>query len=256
MFLTRHGEQARRLNEYVLRLLGWKGETMRPQQIRNMLEQTLDDFRLSRGERSALKQILSHIKPTEHELATYRSMAFELAHDADNDADRGMLLDWLEGVVKVLSLSGGEERQVEPAESHFSPGDDCPHRIKQLLNRARNTIDICVFTITDDRVSSAILDAHRRKVKVRIISDDDKSLDRGSDIQRLSAAGIEVRIDRSEYHMHHKFAIFDGTTLLTGSYNWTRSAANSNEENFIITGDQRFIEPFAEMFEELWKRFG
>ena len=228
---------------------------MRPQQIRNMLEQTLDDFRLSRGERSALKQILGHIQPTEQELATYRSMAFELAHEASEPADRGMLLDWLEGVVKVLSQPGGDERQIE-AESHFSPEDDCPRRIRQLLTRAKNSVDICVFTITDDRLSSAILDAHRRKVRVRIVTDDDKSQDRGSDIERLSEAGVEVRVDQSDYHMHHKFAIFDKSLLLTGSYNWTRSAANSNEENFIITGDSRFIEPFSEMFEDLWKRFG
>ena len=228
---------------------------MRPQQIRNMLAQTLEDFRLSRGERSALKQILAHVQPSEHELATYRSMAFELAQEADEKADRGMLLDWLEGVVKVLCQPGGDERQTE-AESHFSPEDDCPRRIRQLLTRARHSVDICVFTITDDRLSSAILDAHRRKVRVRIVTDDDKSSDRGSDIERLSEAGIEVRVDQSDYHMHHKFALFDQSLLLTGSYNWTRSAANSNVENFIITGDSRFIEPFSEMFEDLWKRFG
>jgi cardiolipin hydrolase len=55
--------------------------------------------------------------------------------------------------------------------------------------------------------------------------------------------------------MHHKFALFDGSLLLTGSYNWTRSAASSNEENFIITGDLRFIKPFSELFEQLWQQF-
>ena len=124
-----------------------------------------------------------------------------------------------------------------------------------MIPKQVSEVGFDVFTITDDRLSSAILDAHRRKVKVQIISDDDKSGDRGSDIDRLSAAGIDVRIDRSESHMHHKFAIFDRSLLLTGSYNWTRSAANRNEENFIITGDRRFLDPFAKMFEDLWKRF-
>jgi phosphatidylserine/phosphatidylglycerophosphate/cardiolipin synthase-like enzyme len=228
---------------------------MQPQQIRNMLAQTLDDFRLSRGERSALNQILDHIEPTEHDLSVYRAMAFDLARDAVEQTDRTTILEWLESVVKLLEQHGGNDQQAVRAESHFSPQDDCPRRIQQLLSRAKISVEICVFTITDDRLSSAILDAHRRKVKVQIISDDDKSGDRGSDIDRLSAAGIDVRIDRSESHMHHKFAIFDRSLLLTGSYNWTRSAANRNEENFIITGDRRFLDPFAKMFEDLWKRF-
>ncbi len=47
----------------------------------------------------------------------------------------------------------------------------------RLLAKASRTADICVFTITDDRVSDAILDAHRRAVAVRIITDDAKKVE-------------------------------------------------------------------------------
>ncbi len=40
-------------------------------------------------------------------------------------------------------------------------------------------------------------------------------------------------------HMHHKFALFDGGRLLTGSYNWTRGAAETNYENVIDTTDPK-----------------
>jgi phosphatidylserine/phosphatidylglycerophosphate/cardiolipin synthase-like enzyme len=52
--------------------------------------------------------------------------------------------------------------------------------------------------------------------------------------------------------MHHKFAIFDGALLLTGSYNWTRGAARDNEENFITTPDRRLIASFTAAFGRLW----
>ena len=52
--------------------------------------------------------------------------------------------------------------------------------------------------------------------------------------------------------MHHKYAVFDRRCLLTGSYNWTRSAAKNNEENFIITYDPRLVSEFLAAFEELW----
>lgn len=76
--------------------------------------------------------------------------------------------------------------------------------------------------------------------------------DEGSDIQRLKNAGIEVRTDRTPAHMHHKFAIFDRQTLLTGSYNWTRSAAEHNHENVVVTADARLTEAFDEAFERIW----
>ena len=90
---------------------------------------------------------------------------------------------------------------------------------------------------------------------VRVISDNDKSLDEGSDIDALRRAGVEVRIDETEAHMHHKFALFDGVRLLNGSYNWTRSAANYNQENVVVTADRALVEAFAGEFERLWARF-
>ena len=44
----------------------------------------------------------------------------------------------------------------------------------------------------------------------------------GSGAQRIANSGIEVRCDKSEWHMHHKFVVLDGEKLLTGSFNWTR----------------------------------
>ena len=72
---------------------------------------------------------------------------------------------------------------------------------------------------------------------MRIISDDDKQFDEGSDIHALREAGVPLRIDDSPFHMHHKFALVDGAWLLNGSFNWTRSASVNNEENLLVTDD-------------------
>lgn len=140
------------------------------------------------------------------------------------------------------------------AEVAFSPGEECLQVIRAQISRARRTIDVCVFTITDDRIAAAILDAHRRGVKVRVITDNDKSLDQGSDVERLARAGVAVRKDLTEYHMHHKFAVFDGQRMLTGSYNWTRGAERYNEENLVVSDDPRLVGPFTQEFEALWKK--
>ncbi|WP_166819735.1 phospholipase D-like domain-containing protein [Thalassoroseus pseudoceratinae] len=222
-------------------------------QIRYQFEQTLDDRRLSRSEKRALSRVLDGVALTPHNLSVLRRLAFEVAATGFNDVPARETLGWLEDVIKLLVPS--PEDSIADVESHFSPGDDCPTRIASLFQTAKRTVDVCVFTITDNRIASAIADAHRRGILVRIITDDDKSFDAGSDVERLASIGIEVRRDRSPYHMHHKFAIFDQQTLLTGSYNWTRGAAEYNEENFILSGDLRLIKPFQATFDQLWQQF-
>jgi len=80
--------------------------------------------------------------------------------------------------------------------------------------------------------------------------------DAGSDIELLQKAGINIRMDCSAQHMHHKFAVIDDERLLTGSYNWTRSAADYNYENLMVTNDVGLVKPFAEEFDRLWAMWG
>lgn len=227
---------------------------MTPDAFREILRQTLADSRVTRTERQALRATLEQLRLPEPQWDVYRHVAFELARDEFQGSPGADVLDWLEDVVKLLKPPEECDSRVR-SEACFSPGNACRHRIRSLLRHARHTVDVCVFTITDDEITDALLEAHKRGVRVRIITDDEKSSDTGSDIDRLAAAGIEVRVDSSPHHMHHKFAIFDGETLLCGSYNWTRSAARKNEENIVLLGDRDLLRQFSSLFEELWDRF-
>lgn len=137
-------------------------------------------------------------------------------------------------------------------QAYFSPGPDCRIAIEQAMETALDELLICVFTISDDRLSDAIQRAHRNGLTVRVLSDNDKMEDRGNDVERLAASGVEVRVDRSPEHMHHKFMVVDGRTVLTGSYNWTRSAETRNEENLVSLDDPFLAGRFSEEFERLW----
>ncbi len=225
---------------------------MQPDEFATILRDTLFDQRLSRSEKRALREVVDELAPSAQQLANLRRVAFELAGEqlGTSEANR-KVLDWLEEVVKVLTAREREEA-APVSEAHFSPGDKCLQRIVGLLRAAQHSVDICVFTITDDRISRAIIDCHRRQVAVRVISDDEKAFDRGSDIEQLRQLGVPLRVDRTRHHMHHKFAVFDGRLLLTGSYNWTRSAAEHNYENMIVTDDPRLAGSFTRAFEELW----
>jgi phosphatidylserine/phosphatidylglycerophosphate/cardiolipin synthase-like enzyme len=145
----------------------------------------------------------------------------------------------------------------------FAPGEACWRHLVSRINQSRRTLDLCVFTITDDRVSHPIIDAHRRGVKVRVITDNEKAHDAGSDVHKFRAAGIPVKVDDVPGpgvngltgHMHHKFALFDGARLVNGSYNWTRGAAECNFENVVESADPKLVAAFAAEFERLWNKF-
>ena len=228
---------------------------MNNDEVDEILLQTLDDGRLSRGEKQVLTDIFAEHSGDEQRLAFIRHRAFAIARDRMRDPRSGRVVDWLEEVVKALAAASSPDVVPQLAEAHFSPGDHCLRRIVSLITSARRAADICVFTITDDRISRTLLEAHNRGVRVRVITDDQKTEDLGSDVHALAAAGIPVRVDHSEHHMHHKFAIFDTTYLVTGSYNWTRSAAAHNEENMVVSTDPRLRRAFCETFEKLWQEF-
>jgi len=227
------------------------------EELDRALRATLDDGRLSRTERHALSEVLRECPPSQRELGQLRARAFALVEAQLSEPKARSLLTWLEGVIKVMAQheTTGSVDSASDARACFSPGDACLATILGELGRTKQSADICVFTITDDRIAEALLVAQQRGVAIRIITDNDKQYDEGSDIARLRAAGISIRVDGDERHMHHKFAVLDSRTLLSGSYNWTRGAT-LNEENLILTRDRGLIASFAHKFEALWAKFG
>ena len=222
------------------------------QAITKMLRETLTDHRMSRGEKQALTAVLEEMHAGRRDLNVVRALVFKVAMEEIGAADARDVLGWTEDAVRVLDGMRRGEPKESTADAAFTPGNECLKRVTGFLAGARETADICVFTITDDRIARAIEKAHDRGVAVRIITDDEKSEDLGTDIPRLMKAGIPVAFDNSSSHMHHKFAVVDGRVLLTGSFNWTRSASEVNQENVIVTDDARLVAPFVTEFERLW----
>ncbi|MCG9752984.1 phospholipase D-like domain-containing protein [Vibrio brasiliensis] len=228
---------------------------MKRSQWTEWLEASLSDYRLDDSERNFLQSELAEAEINDEERSFLRNQSFKLAKAAmaENSEPEGVLR-WLERVVRVLdNVSTNQSSQV--ATSWFSPGRRCASGIIEQLKLARSSIDICVFTIADDELTKHILQAHQRGVMVRIITDNDKMYDKGSDIEYLAQQGVQVKIDTTRYHMHHKFAIFDQKRLINGSFNWTRSASKYNQEDITLSDDARFLISFSRQFEQLWQRF-
>lgn len=217
----------------------------------NYLESSVSDGAFSRGEKRSFKALLADLNPSPQDLGFLRSKLFDLAQDRVNAENFDLVLGWVEEVNKTLVPQNEDNRS--ESEVFFSPGEACRMAICEQLRSAISTVRICVFTISDDRITREIISAHKRGVLVRVLTDNDKSEDLGSDVDQLVTEGLEVKMDSTSNHMHHKFAVFDKTSLLTGSYNWTRSAARYNHENLLVSKDQKLVKSYLEEFDRLWR---
>ena len=74
-------------------------------------------------------------------------------------------------------------------------------------------------------------------------------------IDRLKSIGIQTKpVPGIPDLMHHKYVVRDGTTVLSGSTNWTNDSW-SREENVILTIESGDIAAdYASNFEDLWER--
>ena len=221
--------------------------------ILDLFEQTFEDHKLSTAEKKALHEILGEKDLKFEQIGFLRNRIFEFARNELKSHTAIEVLKWVEQANKVLLKYQKQEHK--PDEVYFSPGEKCRQAITRFLREAKKTLDICVFTISDNQISDVILECHRNRIKVRVISDDDKTFDKGSDIFKLRRRGLPIKVDDTPNHMHHKFAIADGKAILTGSYNWTRSAAAYNHENILITYKPSVIKHYSGEFNRLWKEF-
>jgi cardiolipin hydrolase len=141
-------------------------------------------------------------------------------------------------------------------DAFFFPNLANVKKMVKYIAFAQKSIDLCIFSFTNDDLANEIIAAHKRGVTVRIITDDEAMKGKGADAQRCSDKGIPVRTDNNvQFHMHNKFMIVDSLYLVTGSFNWTFQAGKSNQENVVVLDGQYYIDKYNQEFNKLWAEF-
>ena len=121
----------------------------------------------------------------------------------------------------------------------FTPWDDVQGLILEALQRARSEVLVQAYLLTNKPISLALIDAHRRGVKVRILIDANQARDvKSSKLNQLADAGISVWLETNYTNAHNKLIIIDPAgadpTVITGSFNFTWSAQHKNAENILV----------------------
>jgi len=160
------------------------------------------------------------------------------------------LASWFLATLLVLQVAPA---LAEP-DVYFSPNGGIRDRLLRAINHTKATIDLAIFDFTSGELAGALLAARERGVAIRIVADARQAQGKHSEVPFLLEKGLKVRLARGNARgiMHHKFAIFDGKLLVTGSYNWTDSAERFNHENAIILDDPVVIGRYQVSFERLY----
>lgn len=150
-------------------------------------------------------------------------------------------------IVQLVALS--LKAQTKP---HFTPGEDCRAQIIAAINSAKFSICVQAYNFTDPAIAQALASRARPQpggdgtpsCRVYIILDKVAASQKGCQGSYCAEHGCIVRIDSKHKIAHNKIMIFDylpkdhdqdtGAKVITGSYNFSKSAQESNAENLLI----------------------
>jgi phosphatidylserine/phosphatidylglycerophosphate/cardiolipin synthase-like enzyme len=140
-----------------------------------------------------------------------------------------------------------------PLEIYFSPDDSVEGQLERLLRSAQEDIFFLAFSFTSDELAQAILDRAAAGVTVAGVMDNSQyKSNLGSEYDAFRSAGLDVRLDGNPRNMHHKVIILDQSTVITGSYNYTFSAATRNDENLLVIHSPEIAALFLEEFQKVF----
>jgi phosphatidylserine/phosphatidylglycerophosphate/cardiolipin synthase-like enzyme len=131
-----------------------------------------------------------------------------------------------------------------------NPTGGIPDAIAATLVQAQQTIDAAVYEIDLPIYGAALIAAHQRGVRVRIVTDTDY-LDE-TVAQAIKKAGIPIVDDQRDAFMHNKFVVIDGASVWTGSANFTFNDAYRNNNSALLIRSTRLAENYSAQFERLF----
>ena len=124
---------------------------------------------------------------------------------------------------------------------YYAPEDQPVDRVVALYTHARRYVFVAVYGLTAPSVVKALVEAKRRGLDVRVITDRERLQDpkQHTAVSALRLAGIPIKINRHEGLMHLKQVVIDDVINASGSANQTTSGNRYNDERLDVITDAR-----------------
>ena len=151
-------------------------------------------------------------------------------------------------------VGNGEKDNEILIESYFAPEDQVTERLLALIREAEDSIRFLAFIFTDDRLGKAMVAQHEAGLTVQGVFEERNAGLEHSEFGRMYRAEprMDVRLDGNTYMMHHKVIILDDETVILGSFNFSRSADEANDENLLVIHDRKVASQFRAEFKRIY----
>jgi phosphatidylserine/phosphatidylglycerophosphate/cardiolipin synthase-like enzyme len=166
-----------------------------------------------------------------------------------------------------------------PVEVLFAPHrrSDANHGLQLISNAlaaAQQRVDLALFVFSAQALTDVIAGLQAEGVQLRLLADPGFAsrsfsevldllgvaladrhckLEAGNRPLQQAAEGVGIpRLARGD-KLHHKLAVIDGRTVITGSFNWSPSAAHQNDEVLLLIHSPLLAAHFTREIDRLWK---
>ena len=178
----------------------------------------------------------------------------------------------------------------EPGPQRVQVGDTtvqvlfAPHRrsdpsnglvwLEQLLRGSKRSLDLNLFVFSAQNLADRLAQLRQRGVAIRLLADPgfaNRSFSETLDLLGAPLPDQDCRLEagnrpwsaglpsvgtprlRPGDKLHHKFAVIDGRRVITGSFNWSPSAAHQNDETLLVLESPALAAHFTAEMNQLWR---
>jgi phosphatidylserine/phosphatidylglycerophosphate/cardiolipin synthase-like enzyme len=138
-------------------------------------------------------------------------------------------------------------------EVYFSPDDGALTHLVGLVDNARESVYFLAYSFTSNELAQAMIARAKDGVSVAgVFEESQYRSNTGTEYDNLRTVGLDVRLDGNPHDMHHKVIIIDEQIVITGSYNFSASAEERNDENVLIIFNPQIAAQYLQEFKRVY----
>jgi phosphatidylserine/phosphatidylglycerophosphate/cardiolipin synthase-like enzyme len=139
-----------------------------------------------------------------------------------------------------------------PIQIYFSPEDHVLDHMIPVVSSATKSIHFMAFSFTDYPLAKAMLDRASAGVDVSGVFEKVGSETDSSELHTFFCAKVPARQDGNPKFLHDKVIIVDNRLVISGSFNFSTNATESNDENVMIIDDPQIANLYTQEFQRVW----
>ena len=140
-------------------------------------------------------------------------------------------------------------------DTFFSPDDGVLAVLAPLLNNANDSIYFLAFSFTSNELGDIVRQKAEAGLKISGVMDEGQiKSNQGTEFDPFRQARLDVMIDGIPGLLHHKVFIIDEKIVVLGSYNFSQSAEDRNDENLLIVYNEQIAQEFLKEYRRVYER--